>query len=115
MRSPSALVRSFVTCLAIFQAFAPGIASLVDARPAAMSVVQQYAPHVEQEGAGHALRAHVDDCSLCQLATRNIAERPATSPLIASRPRAFHLQAGPAPYRELLGAWSAPSRAPPVG
>jgi hypothetical protein len=72
-----ALVRVTVALNAAVQALAPGVASIVDARPAALATMQQMAAHIEESGASHAIRAHVDDCTLCQISTRASAERHA--------------------------------------
>ena len=99
---------------ATVQALAPGLASIVDARPAALAAVQQMAPHIEESGASHAIRAHVDHCMLCQLSTRASGERPAVAaPAIASVAYAPVEDVLPAP-RAPEARWSALGRGPPA-
>ncbi len=92
----------------------PGLASIVDAKPAARAVVQGFASHAEETGRKHDLRAHVDDCTLCQLATRGATERPtpvAPVRVIVLAPLAEWRVAFPHAVDE---SWSALSRGPPT-
>jgi hypothetical protein len=108
------LLRLTLALNATVQALAPGLASIVDARPAALAAVQQMAPHIEEAGASHALRAHVDTCTLCQLSTRASGERPAIAgPTIAPVAFAPVEDVFPAP-RPPEARWSALGRGPPA-
>ena len=107
-------MRFLVAVLATTVALGPGIASLVDARPAARSVAQRFASHAEETGRHHDLRAHVDDCTLCQLATRGATERPpAPIPTLANVQAPIASGEVPLPHTP-DARWSALSRGPPA-
>jgi hypothetical protein len=107
-------IRLLVAVLATTVALGPGLASLVDAKPAARAVTQRFTSHAEETGRQHELRAHVDDCTLCQLATRGASERPATPrPALAVAPAPLGDRDIPLPHSP-DERWSAFSRGPPT-
>ncbi|MBK6488314.1 MAG: hypothetical protein IPF98_15960 [Gemmatimonadetes bacterium] len=79
MRFPRFALRLFAALLAVLQAFAPGAASIVDARPAARAALERARSHVEEPGSPHAL-AHQDHCVLCSAATHLSAQPTAPTP-----------------------------------
>lgn len=114
MRARRTLLNLLATVIATVQAFAPGVVSVADARPAALAVSQGFAPHVESTGQLHDVGAHLDDCALCQLVLRTAATKPAPCTLEPLRAVAWPTHSD---YRATRGTderWSAPSRAPPL-
>jgi hypothetical protein len=69
MLGRSILARVIACILAASQAFAPGLASLLDAHPAAQSQYVQRSAHVDAPGTSHGIE-HPDRCVLCEVATR---------------------------------------------
>ncbi len=107
-------LRIVLAVLAMLQALAPGIASVADARPEAAALSQHIAPHVEEFGAKHPWRSHLDNCVLCQIAARHFTPTHRAPIIPAANTRAL-------PPADVLacevtaGRWAAPnSRAPPV-
>ena len=107
-------VQFLVAAFAAVVALGPGLASIADARPVAPGAVQLLGQHVEESGSQHEGRAHLDDCSLCRLATRGDGAR-VSAPLPS-------LGAAPAPlaavqvtaHRTPGARWTALSRGPPA-
>jgi len=109
------VIRFIVALLATTVAIAPGLASIIDAKPAARGVMQRFASHAEETGRQHELRAHVDDCALCQLATRSSSERPATpQPTLVVAPAPIADRCVPFPQTP-DERWTALCRGPPIG
>ncbi len=107
-------LRIGLAVLAMLQALAPGIASVADARPEAAALAQHIAPHVEEFGAKHPWRSHLDNCVLCQIAARHFTPTHRAPIIPAANARAL-------PAADVLacavtaGRWAAPnSRAPPA-
>ncbi|MFN8574247.1 MAG: hypothetical protein U0132_19510 [Gemmatimonadaceae bacterium] len=107
-------VRFLFAVVAATVALGPGLAAIVDAKPAARAVAQRFASHAEETGRKHDLRAHVDDCTLCQLATRGATERPTSVPLVATAaPASLPRWRAPHPHAN-AERWTARSRGPPT-
>jgi hypothetical protein len=112
-RLPRIVVRLTTALVAVLLAFAPGVASIIDARPAAVAMSETATTHAESPGSPHAI-AHQDKCALCGLATHQVAE---------ASPRAFVPDAAGATWPP-RATWDARrsaadlaltrSRAPPV-
>jgi hypothetical protein len=105
-------LRLFAALVAVVHAFAPGTASIIDARPAAIAMIEGATAHVDAPGSPHTF-AHQEQCALCGLAVHE-AEPPAAShrpaPLVAPRPpRATQLAT-----HAVNGVGATHSRAPPV-
>lgn len=77
MRHARLALRLLAALVAVVQGFAPGAASIVDARPAAVAMSERATPHFEAPGSPHAI-AHEEHCVLCSVAS-NLAAEP-TSP-----------------------------------
>lgn len=93
MRSRRLVLRLLAALVAAVQSFAPAVASIIDARPAAYAVSERSTVHFEEPGSAHAI-AHQEHCILCSVATHLVAD-----PSVATVPLS---DAG-------VGAW--PSRA----
>jgi hypothetical protein len=73
MRSRRVVLRLLAALIAVVQGFAPGAASIVDARPAALATSERAVTHFEEPGSPHAI-AHQEHCVLCSVATQIPAE-----------------------------------------
>lgn len=81
MRSRRFVLRLLAAVVAVVQGFAPGAASIVDARPAAHAASERSTVHFEEPGSAHAI-AHQEHCVLCSVATHLVADpSAATVPL----------------------------------
>jgi hypothetical protein len=112
MSGRSLFLRLIAALLATTQALAPGVASIVDARPAAQAESIQLAAHVDVPGTKHAI-AHPDRCALCGIATRTAAVAPPLPllpPVVTVAARAHETRTT---LHHRLGRWSPPTRAPP--
>ena len=107
------VLRLFAALLAATQAFAPGVVSLLDARPAAMSQWVQLAPHVDAPGTAHAV-PHPDECALCGVATRMATAAPPAATVPVAERVAWPARETRVAAHEGVGQWSPPSRAPPL-
>jgi len=112
MTGRSLILRLLAALLAATQALAPGVVSLLDARPAAMSQWVQLAPHVDAPGTVHAV-AHPDVCALCGVATRVATHAPAPVALPLVVGAGWPVRESRAAVHNAEGRWSHPSRAPP--
>ncbi|MEO7964844.1 MAG: hypothetical protein ABIT38_13155 [Gemmatimonadaceae bacterium] len=108
----SLLIRFIAAILAATPALAPGVASIVDARPAARSESVQLAPHADVPGTKHGV-THPDRCALCGVSSRMYD----TPPPVASRPVVLVVEwptrISRVAAHEGAGRWSPPPRAPP--
>lgn len=108
-----AVLRLLTALVAAVYVGAPAVASLIDARPAALAMSERAVVHVEEPGVPHAL-GHTDECALCLLGTL-LSVAPPPTPIFAEAV----LAAWP-PRRAWLAradAWNESalrSRAPPV-
>ncbi|MBK9979439.1 MAG: hypothetical protein IPP20_16245 [Gemmatimonadetes bacterium] len=73
MRSRRVVLRLLAALVAVVQGFAPGTASIIDARPAALALSENAVTHFEEPGSPHAI-AHEEHCVLCSAATQLPAE-----------------------------------------
>ncbi len=73
MRLRPLVFRLLAAVLAVVHAVAPGAASIIDARPAALAVSERSTVHFEEPGSPHAI-AHQEHCVLCSVATQAWAE-----------------------------------------
>lgn len=73
MRTRRVVLRLLAALIAVVQGFAPGAASIVDARPAALATSERAVTHFEEPGSPHAI-AHQEHCVLCSVATQIAAE-----------------------------------------
>lgn len=73
MRTRRVVLRLLAALIAVVQGFAPGAASIVDARPAALATSERAVTHFEEPGSQHAI-AHQEHCVLCGVATQIPAE-----------------------------------------
>lgn len=80
MRSRRVVLRLLAALVAVVQGFAPGVASIIDARPAALAVAENAVTHFEAPGSPHAI-AHQEHCVLCGAATQISAEPLPAPPL----------------------------------
>lgn len=69
MRPRRFALRLLIALLGVVQGFAPGAASIVDARPAALAMSERTIVHFEEPGTEH-IFAHDEECVLCQAATQ---------------------------------------------
>jgi Protein of unknown function (DUF2946) len=107
-------LRIVLAVLAMLQALAPGVASVADARPEAAALSRHIAPHVEQFGAKHPWRSHLDNCVLCQIAARHFTPTH-RAPIIAGTSARALPPADVGASAPTAGRWAAPnSRAPPA-
>lgn len=67
------MLRLLAALVAAVQGFAPGIASIIDARPAAYAVSERSTVHFEEPGSDHAI-AHQEHCVLCVVASHLVAD-----------------------------------------
>lgn len=77
-------LRLAVALLALVQAVVPGVASILDARPAAVAYTTRPTPHVEEPGTEHPIPHQEQTCALCSAATHETGDAPAASFLPAS-------------------------------
>lgn len=112
MTGRSLVLRLFAALLAATQAFAPGVVSLLDARPAAMSQWVQLEPHVDAPGTAHPV-AHPDRCALCGVATRVATTAPPPVALPVMDTDRWPVRESRVTVHDGDGQWSHPSRAPP--
>ncbi|MFP5355111.1 MAG: hypothetical protein ACLGIK_08150 [Gemmatimonadota bacterium] len=80
MRHARLALRFLAALVAVVQGFAPGAASIVDARPAAVAMSERAFPHFEEPGSPHAI-AHEEHCVLCNVASSLSAEPAAPETL----------------------------------
>ncbi|MBK6841420.1 MAG: hypothetical protein IPG88_03725 [Gemmatimonadetes bacterium] len=80
MRSRRVVLRLLAALVAVVQGFAPGTASIIDARPAALALSENAVTHFEEPGSPHAI-AHEEHCVLCSAATQLPAEPLQPTPL----------------------------------
>ncbi|MCC6929758.1 MAG: hypothetical protein IT359_12310 [Gemmatimonadaceae bacterium] len=73
MRMRPLLLRVLAAVVAVVHVVAPGAASIIDARPAAMAASERSTVHFEEPGSPHAI-AHQEHCVLCSVATQAWAE-----------------------------------------
>lgn len=73
MPSRRLALRLLAALVAVVQGFAPGIASIIDARPAAYAVSERATVHFEEPGSDHAI-AHQEHCVLCVVASHLVAD-----------------------------------------
>lgn len=114
MLARSLALRLLALVIAAAQAVVPGIASLVDARPAALAQSVERVAHVDAPGNTHGIE-HPDRCALCGIATRVAAPAPPPPVVPEARdatlpPRDVIVAAVEAAERSTLRA-----RAPPTG
>ncbi|MEP7382467.1 MAG: hypothetical protein ABI910_12305, partial [Gemmatimonadota bacterium] len=79
MRMRPLALRLLAALVAVVQGFAPGAASLIDARPAARAVSERAIAHVDEPGSPHTF-AHRDHCVLCSAATHLAAATVVAAP-----------------------------------
>jgi hypothetical protein len=106
--------RLCIALLALGSALAPAVASIADARPAALAISQRFAPHVEPTGARHGVRQHLDNCALCGFVARLFvgSSTPDFGPVVEPAPG---LPDAPTiSWRTASSRWIAPARAPPA-
>lgn len=73
MLSRRLALRLLAALVAVVQGFAPGVASIIDARPAAYAASERSTVHFEEPGSAHAI-AHQEHCVLCSVATHLVAD-----------------------------------------
>lgn len=73
MRTRRVVFRLLAALIAVMQGFAPGAASIIDARPAALAASERAVTHFEEPGSPHAI-AHQEHCVLCSVATQMATE-----------------------------------------
>ncbi|HEX4934418.1 MAG TPA: hypothetical protein VFV33_14615 [Gemmatimonadaceae bacterium] len=73
--------RLLAALVAVVHGFAPGAASIIDARPAAAAVSERATVHFEEPGSPHAI-AHQEHCVLCAVGTHAWSEPAATPALL---------------------------------
>lgn len=78
MRMRRLALRLMAALVAVVQGFAPGAASIIDARPAALAVSERAVTHFEEPGSPHAI-AHEENCVLCGAASQLNGEPVAPS------------------------------------
>lgn len=83
MRVRPLVLRLVTALLAVVQGFAPAVASLVDARPAALAISERAVAHVDAPDSPHAF-AHRDNCVLCSTATQLDGAPMATGAVLTS-------------------------------
>ncbi len=76
------VARILLATVATIQSVTPGIASIADGKPEALSYAATLATHVESYGARHHGAVHANECILARLALRLSAERPAAPALL---------------------------------
>ncbi len=108
-----AALRLVAALVAVVQTFAPGAASIIDARSAAITMSERVKTHADTPGSPHAF-AHDDRCALCAIATHEVG--PPTTRAVAPDagvavwpPRASWLA-----HYDSAERWLARSRAPPA-
>ena len=108
-----AALRLVAALVAVVQTFAPGAASIIDARPAAITMSERVKTHADTPGSPHAF-AHDDRCALCALATHEVAPPPSRAVASDTRVAAWPPRASWLARHDGAERWLARSRAPPA-
>ncbi|MDP1857069.1 MAG: hypothetical protein Q8K82_00280 [Gemmatimonadaceae bacterium] len=109
----SFLARVAAALFALVQAFAPGVASVADARPAATALSERAIVHFEAPGTNHDV-AHPDHCALCSVATHDLATPSAPPALLAESEATWPPREKWLARYQGVTRWSGHSRAPPA-
>ncbi len=113
MRYRRLALRLLAALVAVVQGFAPGAASIIDARPAALASSERAVTHFEEPGSPHAI-AHQEHCVLCHVATQSAAVPVAALPVGDTGVGAWPARAAWFAHAAAESAGNLRSRAPPA-